>query len=218
MVREIAVNKAQISQFASGGPQTIPAFQPEISGFRFRQKANDRRSGFQSHRHAVNHSRWSHWLCQMARLQSECALIFLFPLDCYLFCRCVRELHAGRWSLHDFRHSSKDGNSSVHRQHGKAGLNECSGCADLWSAAAQHLYTHERYTDHNVLLGFGDGEIQHIDMRVQHKMCAYPVSRACLSALNICGQIGQDARSVLEGRWHRRLQLRLELSARRRSS
>mgnify|MGYP007114676331 CR=1 FL=1 len=122
MVREIAVNKAQISQFASGGPQTIPAFQPEISGFRFRQKANDRRSGFQSHRHAVNHSRWSHWLCQMARLQSECALIFLFPLDCYLFCRCVRELHAGRWSLHDFRHSSKDDNSCFHRQHGKAGL------------------------------------------------------------------------------------------------
>jgi len=28
------------------------------------------------------------------------------------------------------------------------------------------LYTHERYTDHHVLLGFGDGEIQHIDMRI----------------------------------------------------
>jgi len=37
---------------------------------------------------------------------------------------------------------------------------------------SQHLYTHERFTDYNVLLGFGDGEVQHIDMRVQHKMYA----------------------------------------------
>jgi hypothetical protein len=29
----------------------------------------------------------------------------------------------------------------------------------------EDLYTHERYNDFNVLLGFGDGEVRHIDMR-----------------------------------------------------
>lgn len=39
--------------------------------------------------------------------------------------------------------------------------------ADL---AKQELYTHERYTDYHVLLGFGDGEMQHLDMRVNTKI------------------------------------------------
>ncbi len=29
----------------------------------------------------------------------------------------------------------------------------------------EDLYTHERYNEYGVLLGFGDGEIRHIDMR-----------------------------------------------------
>jgi len=32
------------------------------------------------------------------------------------------------------------------------------------------LYTHERYTDHHVIMGFGDGEMQHIDMRISTKI------------------------------------------------
>jgi hypothetical protein len=34
----------------------------------------------------------------------------------------------------------------------------------------KELYAHERYTDHNVLLGFGDGEFQHIDVRVTDRI------------------------------------------------
>jgi len=34
----------------------------------------------------------------------------------------------------------------------------------------KELFTHERYTDHNVLLGFGDGEVQHIDVRVTDRI------------------------------------------------
>jgi len=34
----------------------------------------------------------------------------------------------------------------------------------------KELFGHERYTDHNVLLGFGDGEIQHIDVRVTDRI------------------------------------------------
>jgi hypothetical protein len=34
----------------------------------------------------------------------------------------------------------------------------------------QDMYTHERYTDHHVIMGFGDGELQHIDMRVSDRM------------------------------------------------
>jgi WD40 repeat protein len=39
--------------------------------------------------------------------------------------------------------------------------------ADL---AKQELYAHERYSDYHVLLGFGDGEMQHLDMRVSSKI------------------------------------------------
>ena len=34
----------------------------------------------------------------------------------------------------------------------------------------KELFAHERYTDHNVLLGYGDGEIQHIDVRVTDRI------------------------------------------------
>lgn len=34
------------------------------------------------------------------------------------------------------------------------------------TAANKHLYAHERCTDHHVLLGFGDGDILHLDVRV----------------------------------------------------
>jgi len=34
----------------------------------------------------------------------------------------------------------------------------------------EDLWTHERYSDHNVLLGFGDGEIHHMDMRAGDKI------------------------------------------------
>jgi len=32
------------------------------------------------------------------------------------------------------------------------------------------LHTHERYSDHHVIMGFGDGEMQHIDMRVSNRI------------------------------------------------
>lgn len=32
------------------------------------------------------------------------------------------------------------------------------------------LFTHERYNDFNVMLGFGDGTIKHIDMRQANKV------------------------------------------------
>src|SRR5690349_18592338 len=35
---------------------------------------------------------------------------------------------------------------------------------------SQDLYAHERYTDHHVIMGFGDGEMQHIDMRVTNRI------------------------------------------------
>jgi WD40 repeat protein len=34
----------------------------------------------------------------------------------------------------------------------------------------KELFAHTRYTDHNVLLGYGDGEIQHIDVRVTDRI------------------------------------------------
>ena len=34
----------------------------------------------------------------------------------------------------------------------------------------KELFSHDRYTDHNVVLGFGDGEIQHIDVRVTDRV------------------------------------------------
>lgn len=34
----------------------------------------------------------------------------------------------------------------------------------------QELYTHERYSDYHLLLGFGDGEIKHLDMRSAQNM------------------------------------------------
>jgi hypothetical protein len=42
--------------------------------------------------------------------------------------------------------------------------------AFLANMGKEDLYTHERYTDHNVILGFGDGEIQHIDMRIANRI------------------------------------------------
>jgi len=38
------------------------------------------------------------------------------------------------------------------------------------SMGKRDLFAHERYTDHNVLLGFGDGEVQHIDVRVTDRI------------------------------------------------
>ena len=34
----------------------------------------------------------------------------------------------------------------------------------------EDLFTHERYADFHVLLGYGDGEIKHIDMRIPNKV------------------------------------------------
>lgn len=36
--------------------------------------------------------------------------------------------------------------------------------------ALQELFAHDRYNDHHALLGFGDGELQHVDIRVTDKM------------------------------------------------
>ncbi len=39
----------------------------------------------------------------------------------------------------------------------------------------EDLYTHERYNGFHVLLGFGDGEIHHIDMRRPDETSAHSV-------------------------------------------
>jgi len=36
----------------------------------------------------------------------------------------------------------------------------------------EDLFTHERYSDFGVLLGYGDGEMKHLDMRQPNKVSA----------------------------------------------
>ena len=87
--------------------------------------------------------------------------------DAYVSCT----VDEGKFFLYDQRTQIRKASFSIDLQH-------------------QDLYTHERYNDFNVLLGFGDGSFKHIDMRQSNKMSAHNscdcVASQCSVVLKHC--------------------------------
>ena len=54
---------------------------------------------------------------------------------------------------------------------------EMQSAAVLTETSKADLFTHARYTDHHLLLGYGDGEIKQLDMRKPTEMSVASTAR-----------------------------------------
>ena len=57
---------------------------------------------------------------------------------------------------------------------------EMQSAAVLADTARADLFAHARYTDHHLLLGYGDGEIKQLDMRKPTEMSAEQTHLVCI--------------------------------------